>query len=392
MVKVKVLMTLANDNVAVSKEGAINDEWVKISTRKCISKQIPTQKKRILGVDQLTEDPSNFGKKDLVFVKYSADDTKVSIPAESQVNRTNPPVAVTDSLATDYDSTDESSVCSTPLPLLEKLAGTYAVSGPKTIKLVLKSNSTFKAKALKSVTINEPSLDSAKVNNKALALKTNSAPAGKLKNIKCKDDLPLAIVIKELHDLKLQISKNQSLIPEIINLNRSYDHDTDGHNRVIFIRRGIKPRNPQHVIKTYETYGSTVPTTTDHNDIEWFRRDEALEAKKATAHKSNKIESSNASRSKTPTKSGCSSHMTDVKSYLYKYVKQPGPKVVFRDDSTCTNEGYDSIKCNGIIFTKVAFLNGLKYNLINISQLCDAIYTVQFDEKEEQSSIPARKL
>ncbi|GJS10989.1 hypothetical protein Tco_0367785 [Tanacetum coccineum] len=40
-----------------------------------------------------------------------------------------------------------------------------------------------------------------------------------------------------------------------------------------------------------------------------------------------------------------------------------------------------SIKCNGIVFTKVAFVNGLKYNLISISQLCDAKYIVQFDEK-----------
>ncbi|GKD40277.1 hypothetical protein Tco_1260484, partial [Tanacetum coccineum] len=34
MVEVKVLMALAKDNDAVSKEGAINGEWVKISTRK----------------------------------------------------------------------------------------------------------------------------------------------------------------------------------------------------------------------------------------------------------------------------------------------------------------------------------------------------------------------
>ncbi|GKA23418.1 hypothetical protein Tco_0709380 [Tanacetum coccineum] len=33
------------------------------------------------------------------------------------------------------------------------------------------------------------------------------------------------------------------------------------------------------------------------------------------------------------------------------------------------------------IFTNVAFDNGLKYNLISISQLCDAKYIVQFDEK-----------
>nr|GEW54420.1 hypothetical protein [Tanacetum cinerariifolium] len=35
---------------------------------------------------------------------------------------------------------------------------------------------------------------------------------------------------------------------------------------------GIKPRNPQHVMKSYETCGSIVHTTTDHNDIECFRR------------------------------------------------------------------------------------------------------------------------
>ncbi|GJX55589.1 retrovirus-related pol polyprotein from transposon TNT 1-94 [Tanacetum coccineum] len=60
-----------------------------------------------------------------------------------------------------------------------------------------------------------------------------------------------------------------------------------------------------------------------------------------------------------------------------------GPKVVFGDDSTCTTEGYGSIKCNGIVFTKVAFVDGLKYNLISISQLCDAKYIIQFDEKRE---------
>nr|GEW21932.1 hypothetical protein [Tanacetum cinerariifolium] len=79
--KIKVLMALANDeNVVFGKESTKNDERVKISMRKCISEQIPIQKKIITGVDQLTEDPSSSGKKDLVFVKSLADDTKVSIP------------------------------------------------------------------------------------------------------------------------------------------------------------------------------------------------------------------------------------------------------------------------------------------------------------------------
>ncbi|GJV35509.1 hypothetical protein Tco_1407986 [Tanacetum coccineum] len=73
--------------------------------------------------------------------------------------------------------------------------------------------------------------------------------------------------------------------------------------------------------------------------------------------------------------------MTGIKSYLHKYVEQPGPKVVFGDDSTCTTEGYGFVKFNGIVLTKVAFVNGLKFNLISISQLDDAKYIVQFDEK-----------
>ncbi|GKE10623.1 hypothetical protein Tco_1414174, partial [Tanacetum coccineum] len=63
---------------------------------------------------------------------------------------------------------------------------------------------------------------------------------------------------------------------------------------IISQRRGINPRNPQHVIKNCKTCGSNVHTTSDHNGIEWFRKRETPHAKKA--------ESSNALRSKTPTK------------------------------------------------------------------------------------------
>ncbi|GJS38496.1 retrovirus-related pol polyprotein from transposon TNT 1-94 [Tanacetum coccineum] len=62
-------------------------------------------------------------------------------------------------------------------------------------------------------------------------------------------------------------------------------YDTHGHNKIISLSRGIKPKNHQHVTKNCETYGSNVHTTTDHNDIEWFRRREALQAKKAKAFK-----------------------------------------------------------------------------------------------------------
>ncbi|GKD70933.1 hypothetical protein Tco_1325023, partial [Tanacetum coccineum] len=313
-----------NPSILVDKTKSARDSSNKVN--QCISEQIPTQKKRILGVDQLTEDPSSSGQKDLVFVKSLADDTKVSIPgverpwlseaegfilpnhdtgrilpAESQRNTIDPSVVVTDFSTTIYDSADESSVCSTPLPPLKKLNGAEPIYGPKTIKLILRSKSTFKNEALKGVIINKPFSAPAKRNKSSPASKVYSAPAGKLKSVKIEDDHPLAIVMKELNNLKLQVSKKNHLTPECD------------------IKKPI-----------------------------WYLD------------------------------SGCSRHMTGVKSYLHKYVEQSGPKVVFGDDSTCTTEGYGSIKCNGIVFTKVTFVNGLKYNIISISQLCDAKYIVQF--------------
>nr|GEV40485.1 retrovirus-related Pol polyprotein from transposon TNT 1-94 [Tanacetum cinerariifolium] len=282
----------------------------------------------------------------------------------------------------------------------------------------------------------------AKGNKSSSTLKVHSAPTGKLKSVKIEDDPPLAIIehfvpmasddvsddegnkeVKckdhkiegvsvwegaevvrlQAEEIKLEYSRNivtdSRLTPswkEIVSLTFSeagilhvnwisfghcvsYDHDTNSHNRIISLEREINPRNPQHAFKRCKVCGSSTHTTTDHYDIEWFKRGEALQVKKTEALKSTTTESSNANRFKTPTKR----HMTVVKSYLHKYVEQSGPKVVFGDDFTCTSEGYGSIKCNGIVFTKVAFVNGLKYNLISVSQLCDAKNIVQFDEKRE---------
>nr|GEV45350.1 hypothetical protein [Tanacetum cinerariifolium] len=76
--------------------------------------------------------------------------------------------------------------------------------------------------------------------------------------------------------------------------------------------------------------------------------------------------------------SGCSRHMTGVKQYMHRYSKESGPKVVFGDNSLGDTEGYGLVNCNGITFTMVSYVNGLKYNLISISQLCDANFKVLF--------------
>nr|GEZ71280.1 reverse transcriptase domain-containing protein [Tanacetum cinerariifolium] len=59
---------------------------------------------------------------------------------------------------------------------LKMLNGAKPISGPKTIKSILKSKSTFKDETLKGITINEPSLAHARVKSSS-TFKTNSAPA-----------------------------------------------------------------------------------------------------------------------------------------------------------------------------------------------------------------------
>ncbi|GJW36554.1 hypothetical protein Tco_0059474 [Tanacetum coccineum] len=268
--EVKALMALADEErIFVSKEIARNGEWIKISIKKhvnteilkenqnlrnelkeltfiteawlnssnkvnqCISEQIPTQKKKILGIDQLTEDTSSSRPKDLVFVKSSSNNLEVSITSSNKPKLSK----AEDSTLSNYDIDEH------PLPLLEKLTGAELVSGPKTTKSILKSKSTFKAENLKGIIINKHFSAPARGNKGSSAFKTNSAPVG------------------------------------------------------------IKSRNPQHVTKNCETRGSNVHTTSDHNDIEWFRKRESLQAKKVKSFKASKTKSSSAPRSNTPTKS-----------------------------------------------------------------------------------------
>ncbi|GJX58186.1 retrovirus-related pol polyprotein from transposon TNT 1-94 [Tanacetum coccineum] len=89
----------------------------------CISEQIPTQKKKILGIDQLTEDTSSYGPKDPIFVKSSADNSEVSITDSNKpkLSKAKDSTLSNHDTAIDYDSANESLVCSTPLPPLEKL-------------------------------------------------------------------------------------------------------------------------------------------------------------------------------------------------------------------------------------------------------------------------------
>ena len=76
--------------------------------------------------------------------------------------------------------------------------------------------------------------------------------------------------------------------------------------------------------------------------------------------------------------SGCSKHMTGCKSLLCDFRKCLGPIVTFGDASEGKTEGY-GVLTNGLLtFRRVSYVNGLKHNLMSVSQLCDAGYEVRF--------------
>ncbi|GJT69389.1 retrovirus-related pol polyprotein from transposon TNT 1-94 [Tanacetum coccineum] len=132
----------------------------------------------------------------------------------------------------------------------------------------------------------------------------------------------------------------------------SYDHSTLGHNHVIQIRGGVLAESSQSneslIGVKCNTCGSTVYYTTDHNESDHFKRGEKIQAAKA----------------REPTKNGCSKSMTGVKIYLHKYAEQPGPKVVFGDNSSCITEGYGSINCGVSLMS----INHEKYTLVIVDE------------------------
>nr|GEV14042.1 retrovirus-related Pol polyprotein from transposon TNT 1-94 [Tanacetum cinerariifolium] len=219
------------------------------------------------------------------------------LPAESRKNTIDPSVALTNSLATDYDSADESLVCSNPLPPLKKLEGTKPISRPNTIKSILKSKSTLKAEALKGVIINKPFSTPAKGNKSSSALKVHSAPIGKLKSVKIKDDPSLAIVMKELN---IQVSKNQSSYskrPKVVfgddSTCTTKDYGSIKCNGIVFLKfdekRGtifntnkeIVMIDPRKKSQTPKTITSFIKRVKNQNDIKvkQLRNDNGIEFK-----------------------------------------------------------------------------------------------------------------
>ena len=79
--------------------------------------------------------------------------------------------------------------------------------------------------------------------------------------------------------------------------------------------------------------------------------------------------------------SGCSRHMTGDSTLLTEFKERAGPSITFGDDSKGFTMGYGLISKNNVIIDEVALVDGLKHNLLSISQLCDRGNSVSFNSE-----------
>ena len=77
--------------------------------------------------------------------------------------------------------------------------------------------------------------------------------------------------------------------------------------------------------------------------------------------------------------SGCSKHMTHKKNLLGHFVEKAGPSVTFGDNSKGHTKGYGTLETNHVSISNVSYVDGLKHNLLSISQFCDNGFSVKFD-------------
>lgn len=79
--------------------------------------------------------------------------------------------------------------------------------------------------------------------------------------------------------------------------------------------------------------------------------------------------------------SGCSRHMTGDKSKFLSLIASDGGLVTLGDSNTVRIIGKGTIGNEKFSINDVRLVDGLKYNLISVSQLTDSGHKVNFDKK-----------
>ena len=91
--------------------------------------------------------------------------------------------------------------------------------------------------------------------------------------------------------------------------------------------------------------------------------------------------------------SGCFRHMIGDRMKFDKLINYKGGNVSFGDDSSRQIKGLGSLMLSDkMSIHDVYYVDGLKYNLLSVSQICDHGYEVVFDDHSCQIKLKSRQL
>ena len=71
--------------------------------------------------------------------------------------------------------------------------------------------------------------------------------------------------------------------------------------------------------------------------------------------------------------------MTGDKALLSHFVEKAGPIITFGDNSKGYTVGYGCLEIGNVVINDIALVDGLKHNLLSVSQFSDRGFKVDFD-------------
>ncbi|KAI3707390.1 hypothetical protein L6452_25856 [Arctium lappa] len=127
---------------------------------------------------------------------------------------------------------------------------------------------------------------------------------------------------------------------------------------------------------------SKCPTATKADKIAKVKKNASKAEKVTKVEKSTKVKyTTKGSKGIWYLDSGCSRHMTGQRDLLTEYKEEKGPSVTFGGNGKGYTRGFGVLSNGTTTFRRVAYVDGLKHNLLSISQLCDKDYEVRFTKK-----------
>ncbi|GKA38186.1 retrovirus-related pol polyprotein from transposon TNT 1-94 [Tanacetum coccineum] len=400
--RIRAFMAIAKDEPSVGKADARSEDQRKNMVNKynLLKQELSLHKFELSNLKNII--PINCSFQNKVNLENESLKDEISDLKKAYVSTSESALMITSDSEDDSDNQE-------PLPPLPKLTRVDLFGASKS--LISLSDLTVN---MADLTLNTASKEMKKSTNKVsqtyvIKKKTKSKNPAVQSSCPDKNDLPsteqlLLTLMEEVKGIK-----NQILIPSDTSLSVSQADSSKTPKQKVLYRpckhRGMKNRLFDNCYSKPKcsTCGSISHTTKEHTEQTAVRKS-LIKLKGHSTSKSTPVRTTRMPKTFSEYKYyGSKKHHPDdcefypgceicgsiaheiadcLKNLRNRLLKEVGPKVLFGDDSSGNTEGFGSVNYNGITFTRVTYVNGLKHNLISISQLCDANYKVLFTKTQ----------